>query len=167
VTARQNNHTLRTILKETYAAVDAIVGSRSLNDATKVSLSAVVVGIDCCNRRSVGCRPSYWSTMNQVLQNTTTSWCQKRTSGLYGEGEINRGRYTDHPAGRHSIRTNQCPPPPSPHIFTGRMPFLPPNQQRQSNEGNYRIRIREKTLEFSFLSGVTWTVSVPYSNSYK
>jgi len=31
------------------------------------------------------------------------------------QGKINRGRHTDHPAGRHSIRTNQCPPPPSPH----------------------------------------------------
>ena len=27
-------------------------------------------------------------------------------------GKINRGRHTDHPAGRHSIRTNHCPPPP-------------------------------------------------------
>jgi len=33
------------------------------------------------------------------------------------QGEINRGRHTDHPAGRHSIRTNQCPPPPSPHYL--------------------------------------------------
>jgi len=30
----------------------------------------------------------------------------------------------------------QCPPPSSPHFFTGRMPFLPPNQQYQSTEGN-------------------------------
>jgi len=52
------------------------------------------------------------------------------------QGKINRGRHTDHPAGRHSIQTNQCPPPPSPHFFTGRMPFLPPNQQCQSTEGN-------------------------------
>ena len=29
------------------------------------------------------------------------------------------------------------------------MPFLPPNQQCQSTEGNDHIRIREKTLEFS------------------
>ena len=29
------------------------------------------------------------------------------------QGKINRGRHTDHPAGRHSIRTKQCPPPPS------------------------------------------------------
>jgi len=35
------------------------------------------------------------------------------------QGKINTGRHTDHPAGRHSIRTNQCPPPPSPHIFYG------------------------------------------------
>ena len=41
-------------------------------------------------------------------ENFWTLWCK-----------INRGRHTDHPAtaGRHSIRTNQCPPPPSPHIF--------------------------------------------------
>jgi len=34
---------------------------------------------------------------------------------LMVQGKINRGRHTDHPAGRHSIRTNQCAPPPSPH----------------------------------------------------
>ena len=34
-------------------------------------------------------------------------------------------------------------------FFTRRMPFLPPSQQHQSTEGNWCIRIREKTLEFS------------------
>ena len=29
------------------------------------------------------------------------------------QGKINRGRHTDHPPRRHSIWTNQCPPPPS------------------------------------------------------
>jgi len=48
--------------------------------------------------------------------------------------KINRGRHTDQPAGHHSIRTNQCPPPTIPPFFTGRMPFLPPNQQCQSTE---------------------------------
>jgi len=48
---------------------------------------------------------------------TRVSRCQKRTSGLMVQGKINRGRHTDYPAGHHSIRTNQCPPPPSPHIF--------------------------------------------------
>jgi len=53
------------------------------------------------------------------------------------QGNINRGRHTDHPAGCHSIWTNQCPPPPSsPHFYAGWMPFLPPNQQCQSTEGN-------------------------------
>jgi len=53
------------------------------------------------------------------------------------QGEINRGRHTDHLAGRNSIQTNQCPPPPFPPIFfMGRMPFLLPNQQHQSTEGN-------------------------------
>ena len=34
------------------------------------------------------------------------------------QGKINRGRHTNHPAGRHSIRTNQCPPPPCSHWLT-------------------------------------------------
>jgi len=33
------------------------------------------------------------------------------------QGKINRGRHTDHPAGRHSVWNNQCPPPPSPPFF--------------------------------------------------
>ena len=43
------------------------------------------------------------------------------------QGKTNRGRHTVDPAGHHSICTNQCPPPPFPPLFTGRMPFLPPN----------------------------------------
>jgi len=35
------------------------------------------------------------------------------------QGKTNRGRHTDHPAGCHSIRTNQCPPPPSPYVPLG------------------------------------------------
>jgi len=50
--------------------------------------------------------------------------------------KINRGRHTDHPTGRHSIQTNQCPPPLSPIYYTDRMPFLLPNQHCQSTEGN-------------------------------
>jgi len=33
------------------------------------------------------------------------------------QGKINRGRYADHPAGCHSIWTEQCPPPPSPILY--------------------------------------------------
>jgi len=53
-------------------------------------------------------------------------------------GKINRGKHTDHPAEHHSIRTKQCPPPSFPmFFFTGRIPFLPPNQQCQSTEGKF------------------------------
>jgi len=41
------------------------------------------------------------------------SQCQQRTSDFMLQGKINRGRHIDHPAGRHSTRTNQFPPPPS------------------------------------------------------
>jgi len=47
------------------------------------------------------------------------------------QGKINRDRHIDHPAGRHSIRTNQCPPGRSDtDIFTGWMPFLSSNQPK-------------------------------------
>jgi len=64
-------------------------------------------------------------------------WAGARTELLdfMVQGRTNRGRHTNYLAGHHSIRTKQCPPPPSPHFFTGRMPFLPPNQQCQSTEG--------------------------------
>jgi len=42
------------------------------------------------------------------------------------QGNINAGRYTDHPAGRHSIRTNQCLPPQPPHFVQAGCPFCRP-----------------------------------------
>jgi len=39
---------------------------------------------------------------------------EKKHLDFMVQGKINRGRHTDHPAGRHSNRTNQRPPPPSP-----------------------------------------------------
>jgi len=45
--------------------------------------------------------------------------------------KINRGRHTNHPAGRHSIRTNQCPPPPCSPFFY-RMDALPAAQPTAS-----------------------------------
>jgi len=40
-------------------------------------------------------------------------------------------------AGPYANNLHFAPDTPAPHhsIFTGRMPFLPPNQQRQSTEG--------------------------------
>ena len=75
------------------------------------------------------------------------------------QGKINRGRHTDLPPGRHSIRTNQCLPPPSPNFFTGRMPFLPPNQQRQSTEVS---KGKIHTGNATDASNVTATVTVRF-----
>jgi len=61
------------------------------------------------------------------------------------QGKINRGRHTDHPAGRHSIQTNQ-PTSTIYQFFTGRMPFLPPNQQCQSTEDNFESSKQCKSL---------------------
>jgi len=48
------------------------------------------------------------------------------------QGKINRGRHTHHPAGRHSIWTNQCPPPPFPTFY--RPDALPATQPTVSKQ---------------------------------
>jgi len=40
---------------------------------------------------------------------------------------------------------------PNSQFFTGRMPFLPPNQQRQSTEGNIKKRCTRKKIGSLFL----------------
>jgi len=42
------------------------------------------------------------------------------------QGMINRNRHDNHPASRHSIQTNLCPPPPSPHFLPARCPSWHP-----------------------------------------
>jgi len=54
-------------------------------------------------------------------ENFWTLWCEVRLTEV-DTSTIQMG-------------ANQCPPLPSPHFFTGWMPFLPPNQQCQSTEG--------------------------------
>ena len=100
------------------------------------------------NHHHITPQPSY----GPFSGTTRVSRCRKRTSGLYSAGKISRGRHTDHPAGYHSIRTNQCPPPPSPSFFTGRMPFLPPNQQCQSTEGKLTVTKLTINKKFQLLS---------------
>jgi len=110
-----------------------------------ISMITITMKLHCC------LHAGYWwkdSNTEQMYTFTTTPqpfygtflgpprWAGARRELLdfMVQGKINRGRHTDHPAGRCSIRTNQYPPPPSPIIFTGRMPFLRPNQQCQSTE---------------------------------
>ena len=53
---------------------------------------------------------------------TQMSRCQKKSED-YGAREDNRGRHAGHPAGRHSIRTNQQPTSII-ALFLCQMPFL-------------------------------------------
>ena len=53
-------------------------------------------------------------------------------------------------------------------IFTGRMPFLTPNQQRQSTEGtpkHWRHRIRDRKQLRKYVMPSTWAVGHSYSAS--
>jgi len=53
------------------------------------------------------------------------------------QGTINRGRHTDHPDGRHSIRTNQCPPPPSsPYFLQAGCPSCRPTNSVKALKAN-------------------------------
>jgi len=54
-------------------------------------------------------------------------------------GKINRGRHTDHPAGRHSIRTNQCPPPPFPHFLQAGCPSCRPTNSVRALKATYPV----------------------------
>jgi len=68
---------------------------------------------------------------------TRVSWRQKRTSGLNGARE-DQQRQTHRPSGWAPLHPHQSVLTSTilPIFFTGRMPFLPPNQQHQSTEGN-------------------------------
>ena len=64
------------------------------------------------------------------------------------QGKINRGRHTDHPDGRQSIRTKQCPPPTIPHslmewLATGKIRPLVVTDYRQLREpGDLQLWIK-------------------------
>jgi len=77
------------------------------------------------------------------------------------QAEINRGRDTDHPSGRHSIRTNQCPPPPSPHIFYG-PDALTAAQPIVSKHWRQLAHSDQGEDARVLLNGVSCTISVPY-----
>ena len=68
------------------------------------------------------------------------------------QGKINRGRHTDHPAGRHSIRTNQCPPPPSPHFLQAGCPSCRPTNSVKALKAPAPVRVHYLLDE----NGQTW-----------
>ena len=71
------------------------------------------------------------------------------------QGKINTGRHTDHPAGRHSIQTNQCSPPPFPIFY--RPDALPAAQPTVSKHWRH-CRCHKRSIEFSVWY-VKWAVS--------
>jgi len=92
-----------------------VVVTLSIHSAFKTSNSTPALRLCnfakriCTLHRPLGCKPQ--------PHNHFTAGARRELLYFMVQGKINRGRNTDHPAGRHSIRTNQCLPPPSPHIF--------------------------------------------------
>ena len=84
-------------------------------------------------------------TFNSPLSGTTqVSRYQKGKTNL-DFTEANDSEWQWHPLGRMQVCTslqtdNHASTPPL-SFFTGRMPFLPPNQQRQSTEARLLIRL--------------------------
>ena len=79
--------------------------------------------------------PSHHNHFMTVSPGPSGRACARRdTSGLMVQGKINRGIHTDRSAGCHSIRTNQCPPPPFPHFLQAGCSFCSPTKC-QSTKG--------------------------------
>jgi len=76
--------------------------------------------------------------------------------------KINRGRHTDCPAGRHSIRTNQCPPLQSP-IFYG-LDALPVAQPAVSKHWRQLAHLDKAEDARILLNGVTCAVTIPQTS---
>ena len=96
-----------------------------------IALISIIVICRCRQHRICCKRRKLWNlTINHACHNLNRftacfpgppGWAGARRELLdfMVQGEINRGRHTDHPAGCNSMRTNQCPPPPSPIFFYG------------------------------------------------
>jgi len=79
------------------------------------------------------------STVMQPNTTTTTTVLQPFFRDHPGEPEKLldfRGRHTDHLVGCHSIRTNQCPPPPSPHFLHAGCPSCRPTNSVKALKAN-------------------------------
>jgi len=72
--------------------------------------------------------PSHHTTHRNHFTAVLPRWAGARREHLVFivQGKINRGRHTDHPAGRNSIRTKQCSPPPSPYFLQAGCPSCRP-----------------------------------------
>jgi len=71
-------------------------------------------------------------------------------------GKINRGKHTDHPARCHSIRTNQCPPSPSPIFY--KPDALPAAQPTESQFLYFRV------YQYKISGGKPGSIDIEVSN---
>jgi len=69
------------------------------------------------------------------------------------QGKINRGRHTDNPAGRHSISTNQCLPPPIPPFLQAGCPSCRPTNSVKALKANLQHVIRLNTVGSRWYNG--------------
>jgi len=65
------------------------------------------------------------------------------------QGKIIRGRHTDHTAGRHSIWTIQCLPPPSPIFLQAGCPSCRPTNSVKALKAICYLQIRINTRRIS------------------
>jgi len=97
-----------------------------------------------------------YNTHTHALVWRPFSQCQKgRTNRDFTEARDSEWQW--HQLGSMQVCTslqtdNHASTPPLTQIFTGRMPFLPPNQQRQSTEGTCTSSDINQTAKFCFLS---------------
>ena len=92
-----------------------------------VMCECVIEDADICSTSVLSAQPPpHHNRFTALFLGQHSAGAKRELLDFMVQGKINRGRNTDHPDVCHSIRTNQCLPPPFPHFSTGRMPFLPP-----------------------------------------
>jgi len=85
-------------------------------------------------------------------ENFWTLWCK---------GRLNRDRHTDHPAVCHSIRINQCPPPPSPIFLQAGCPSCrPTNSVKAVKDSRNHVSCNLKLSDSGEQCGSSWLVSL-------
>jgi len=80
---------------------------------------------------------------------TRVSWYQKRNTNLdFCEARTVSGSGISWAVCKSAPRSRQIPRQhPTTQSFTGRMPFLPPNQQRQSTEGTVSMSMGQRPTD--------------------
>jgi len=134
---------------------NATVGVACLLLTLQSAVPAIAEAVPCGKSLSGG-REVLGKTVQQQQQpfygpfsrTTRVSRCQKRTFGLWCKGRLTEADTLTIRLGTTLSGLTSAHLHHPPIFFTGRMPFLPPSQQCQGTEGNWCIRIREKTLEF-------------------